>query len=191
MSRQKSTDTDSIPYKSSHTKTLRQKRIDIDKTRHKTVKSGQQPKIKMINIITDNSIPEIDFKKLENSLLKVNNNQDLYTSTEKHSINIQLLGNTDIINLNKEFRDKDYLPDVLSVDYRQEKMFDHELSGEVFISLEKAKIQADDKGHSLNEELIFLAIHGILHVLGFDHKNDQQELEMKKFEELILAQYKN
>ena len=70
-------------------------------------------------------------------------------------------------------------------------MFDHELSGEVFISLEKAKIQADEKGHSLNEELIFLVIHGILHVLGFDHKDDEQEMEMKKFEELILAQYKN
>ena len=145
----------------------------------------------MINIITDNSIPEIDFKKLENSILKVNKNQDLFQLLEKHSINIQLLGNTEIINLNKEFRDKDYLPDVLSFDYRQEKMFDHELSGEVFISLEKAKIQADEKGHSLNEELIFLVIHGILHVLGFDHKDDEQEMEMKKFEELILAQYKN
>ena len=145
----------------------------------------------MLNIISDNSIPEIDFKKLENSILRLNENQKLYPKNENHSINIQLLGNTDIINLNKEFRDKDYLPDVLSFDYRQEKMFDHELSGEVFISLQKAKKQAKDKGHSLKEELIFLVIHGILHVLGFDHKDDHQEMEMKKLEELLLDQYKN
>ena len=145
----------------------------------------------MINIISDKSIPEIDFEKLENSIFKVNKNQDLYPLDEKHSINIQLLGNTDIINLNKEFRGKDYLPDVLSFDYRQEKMFDHELSGEVFISLEKAKTQASEKGHSLKDELIFLVIHGILHVLGFDHKDDKQEMEMKTFEDLILTQYKN
>ena len=144
----------------------------------------------MIQIITDNSLKEIDFKKLENCLLKLNYENLIYNKKEKHTINIQLLGNKEIIELNKEFRNKDYLPDVLSFDYRQEKMFDHELSGEVFISLEKAKLQATDKKHSLNNELIFLIIHGILHVLGYDHINDKQEAEMKNLEQLILNLYK-
>ena len=144
----------------------------------------------MIKIITDNSIKEIDFKKLENCIIKLNKKNSIYNKEDKHSINIQLLSNEEIIKLNKEFRDKDYLPDVLSFDYRQEKMFEHELSGEVFISLEKAKTQAKEKRHSLEDELTFLVIHGILHVLGYDHKNDKQEEEMKKFEELILDHYK-
>ena len=144
----------------------------------------------MIKIITDNSIKEIDFKKLENCIIKLNKKNSIYNKEDKHSINIQLLSNEEIIKLNKEFRDKDYLPDVLSFDYRQEKMFEHELSGEVFISLEKAKTQAKEKRHSLEDELTFLVIHGILHVLGYEHKNDKQEEEMKKFEELILDHYK-
>ncbi|MBI95813.1 rRNA maturation RNase YbeY [bacterium] len=144
----------------------------------------------MIHIVSDNSLKEISFKKLENCILKLNNKNLIYNRQEKHTINIQLLKNKEIIELNKEFRNKDYLPDVLSFDYRQEKMFEHELSGEVFISLEKAKQQATDKKHSLNDELIFLIIHGILHVLGYDHKNDKQEAEMKNLEQAILNLYK-
>lgn len=143
----------------------------------------------MIHIITDNSLKEINFKKLENCIFQLNNKNLIYNKQEKHTINIQLLENKEIIELNKEFRNKDYLPDVLSFDYRQEKMFEHELSGEVFISLEKAKEQALDKKHSLNDELIFLITHGILHVLGYDHKNDKQEAEMKKLENAILSLY--
>ena len=146
--------------------------------------------INMIDFISNNSLPSIDFKKLNKAICKLNKDSIIYPEGECHSINVQLLENNEIISLNKEFRQKDYLPDVLSFDYRQEKMFEHELSGEVFISLEKAKSQAEEKNHSLEEELLFLTIHGILHVLGYDHKNDEQEAEMKNFEELINKEYK-
>lgn len=144
----------------------------------------------MIEFISNNSLPSIDLNKLKDAILTLNENNEIYPGSQRHSINIQLLENEEIISLNKEFRQKDYLPDVLSFDYRQEKMFEHELSGEVFISLEKAQMQAEEKNHSLDEELLFLTIHGILHVLGYDHKNDEQEAEMKRFEELINMQYK-
>lgn len=146
---------------------------------------------KMIDFKTDNSIKEIDFNKLNNAFTVNNTNSEIYPINEIHQINIQLLDNKEIIDLNKEFRGKDYLPDVLSFDYRQEKMFEHEISGEVFISLEKAKEQAKDKGHSLTEELLFLAIHGILHVLGFDHNTDEEEKIMNNFENLINKSYIN
>ncbi|MBT5346745.1 rRNA maturation RNase YbeY [bacterium] len=186
-----SNDTDIITNKKTLTKLFSKQTTVIDKSCQKNVKSGQSKIQKMIKIITDGSIPEINLKHLEQAISRNNLNNEIYKKEDVHQINLQLLPNKDIIKLNKEFRDKDYLPDVLSFDYRQEKMFDHELSGEIFISLEKAKTQALEKKHSLKEELLFLTIHGTLHVLGFDHKNDSQELEMKKFEDKINNSYKN
>ncbi len=61
------------------------------------------------------------------------------------------------------------------------------LLGDIVISLEKVDEQSKEFGHSFNRELIFLAVHGLLHLLGYDHENKEDEEEMRTKEEEILS----
>ncbi|NLN19899.1 MAG: rRNA maturation RNase YbeY [Firmicutes bacterium] len=61
------------------------------------------------------------------------------------------------------------------------------LLGDVVISLPRAKTQAAEYGHDLSRELAFLAVHGALHLLGFDHHDEAERQQMRMYEEEILA----
>ena len=58
--------------------------------------------------------------------------------------------------------------------------------GDIYISIDKAKSQAIEYGHSFKREICFLAVHGFLHLLGYDHMNKEDEEEMFSLQELIL-----
>ena len=62
------------------------------------------------------------------------------------------------------------------------------LLGDVVISLERAAAQSDEYGHSLQRELGFLLVHGVLHLLGYDHETDEERQAMREREEAILSQ---
>lgn len=93
--------------------------------------------------------------------------------------------------LNQIYRGIDKSTDVLSFAYLEgEKTVSGDkfiVVGDIFISIETAKKQAKEKKHTLTSELEILFTHGILHLLGFDHKNDKQEKEMEKFAKKILV----
>ncbi len=59
--------------------------------------------------------------------------------------------------------------------------------GDIVISLERAKAQAEEYGHSLQREIAFLTVHGLLHLLGYDHETEEPERVMRAKEEAILA----
>ena len=63
------------------------------------------------------------------------------------------------------------------------------LLGDIYICLERAKEQAINYGHSFKRELFFLTIHGLLHLLGYDHMNEEDEKEMFSLQEEILDGY--
>ncbi|WP_443867782.1 rRNA maturation RNase YbeY, partial [Megasphaera sp.] len=63
---------------------------------------------------------------------------------------------------------------------------DTALLGDIIISLEKVQEQADEYGHSFERELAYLTIHGMLHILGYDHMEPDDKAEMRKEEEFIL-----
>lgn len=102
----------------------------------------------------------------------------------KKEISVALLQADEIKQLNKIYRHKNKVTDVLSFN-----LDDARILGEVVICLSQAKKQAMDKKHSLQKELKLLLVHGILHLLGFDHEQSAKERErQEKEEQLILSQ---
>lgn len=84
-----------------------------------------------------------------------------------------LIDNTEMQSLNLQFRKKDYPTDVLSF-----PSYEKNYLGEIFINMDKVKEQAKDYGHSLEREFAFLLVHGILHLLGYDHHTKVEETIM-------------
>ena len=111
---------------------------------------------------------------------------------EDCELSITLTDDEHIRALNKNFRGVDKATDVLSFAFRESdepEIFgaDFEILGEVIISLERAKVQAQDFGHSFLREVIFLEVHGLLHLLGYDHMNDDERLEMETEQKFIMS----
>lgn len=106
---------------------------------------------------------------------------------EKKNMQIIFLSQDAIHTLNKTFRDVDKPTDVLSFINDDE---DDNSLGDVFISIEQARKQAEDYGHSFEREIGFLAVHGYLHLKGFDHHTESEEKQMIEEQEKILKEAK-
>ena len=110
----------------------------------------------------------------------LNQRRDL--PNKKGSVNLKLLSDAEIRELNKEFANIDAPTDVLSFPYGGS---DGEL-GDVAISLETAERQAQTAGVSLGDELATLLVHGLLHILGLDHRNPKEQAVMEKHQSEII-----
>lgn len=97
-------------------------------------------------------------------------------------LNVVFVNDTYIHALNKRYRKKDAPTDVLSFTYNQDGLI-----GEIYISVETAKKQAGDFGHSLADELSKLFVHGFLHIHGHDHENDADYRRMHAVECAVLG----
>ncbi|KAF5461649.1 hypothetical protein F2P56_017727 [Juglans regia] len=93
-----------------------------------------------------------------------------------------------ICKLNKEWRDEDHPTDVLSMSqHAPELKLPILMLGDIVISVETAARQAEERGHTLLDEIRILMVHGLLHLLGFDHEiSEEAEAEMEKEEERLL-----
>ena len=107
---------------------------------------------------------------------------------ENPIFNIIIVDNEYIHNLNREYRGIDRETDVITFALQDDKTFNPEenILGDVYISIDKAKSQSEEYGHSLRRELCFLAVHGMLHLLGYDHMKKEDEEVMFKLQEDIL-----
>ncbi len=108
----------------------------------------------------------------------------------KGQVEIILAGDGLLRRLNKEFAGKNKTTDVLSFRFNESVSPEKGLNyiGEIYISLEQAKRQAEEYGVNLQEELRRLVTHGTLHLLGYDHqKKDETKLMRKKEEEYLNA----
>ena len=116
---------------------------------------------------------------------------------EECEISISIVDNEEIHQINKQFRGIDRPTDVLSfpqLTFEEGEIMDRNENGEVvlgdiIISLERAREQAEEYGHSLKREIAFLTAHSMLHLLGYDHMEPEEEKEMfaKQKEILELA----
>ena len=111
-------------------------------------------------------------------------------------VSVSFVDNEAIHKLNLEYREKDKPTDVLSFPmWEKEELSDgsaldgHAVTlGDIIISAEKAKSQAEEYGHSLEREICFLSVHSILHLLGYDHEtSEEDEVYMKTKQEDVLV----
>lgn len=132
---------------------------------------------------TNEKIKEIDdVRRVLNVAIKIE-------KLENIEFNVIFVDNEYIHKLNKEYRNVDRETDVITFaleDNDKQINNDYRLLGDIYISLDKAKSQAIDYGHSLKREVCFLAVHGFLHLLGYDHINkSDEEVMFAKQEEFL------
>lgn len=102
-------------------------------------------------------------------------------------LNVVFVNDTYIKSLNRQYRDKDVPTDVLSFPYLDTPDFkDTHLIGEIYISVDTAKRQAEDYEHDLQSELYKLFVHGFLHIFGYDHDKKGDYEIMEELESEIL-----
>ncbi len=156
-----------------------------------------------LTLMIDNRQDTIDIKEINGIIEKV------VTKTIEHEgiknkfeISIILVDNTQIQSINKEYRKIDSPTDVLSfpmIEYDKPGTIPHDeaclevdydtgdiLLGDIAISLEKAYEQSKEYGHSFEREVAFLTLHGMLHLLGYDHIEENDRALMRQKEEEIL-----
>ena len=94
---------------------------------------------------------------------------------EDVELSLALVGNPEIRKLNAKYRTKDYATDVLSFPAEDHLPGPIRLLGDVVISVDKARVQARERGWTIKEELTTLVIHGIVHLLGYDHERSARD----------------
>ena len=111
---------------------------------------------------------------------------ELYDEKESE-VSITITNDEEIHKLNKKYRNIDRPTDVLSFAFREtDEDVDDSNLGEIIISCERAKAQAEEYGHSLEREIAFLTAHGMLHLLGYDHIEEADRIEMEAEQRFIM-----
>ncbi len=144
-----------------------------------------------------NNVPILlmrNFKKLADVALELTGNK-----AEDIALGLTFISPEGIQKLNKEQRGVDKVTDVLSFplldihegeklsQFEGERLPNHILPlGDIVICKDKAKAQAKEYGHSLKREVSFLFVHGLLHLLGYDHMEKEEESRMMSLTENIL-----
>ena len=142
--------------------------------------------IEVFNETTENLEKELD--ELKALLLNVAHDEGL----DNILFNVIIVDNSKIRELNREYRNIDKETDVISFALEDDKTFNLEdirVLGDIYISIDRARSQAVEYGHSFKRELSFLAIHGFLHLLGYDHMTKEDEEVMFKKQEEVLSRY--
>jgi probable rRNA maturation factor len=107
-------------------------------------------------------------------------------------LNIVIVDNKKIQEINKIYRDKDAVTDVISFAFEESDNLKYDnmrFLGEIYISYDKCVEQAKEYGHSIKREFCYLAVHGLLHLLGYDHIKEEDKKVMRALEEEILDEY--
>jgi len=149
----------------------------------------------IIDLIDEtNELVEEQLKTIEDLLQYA---ADIEKVAQDAEISVTFVTNERIQEVNREYRDKDQPTDVIS--FALEEMGEGEIEilgieqppvlGDIIISIQRAKEQAEEYGHTFLRELGFLAVHGFLHLLGYDHMTEEDEKVMFTKQKEILNNY--
>jgi probable rRNA maturation factor len=107
-------------------------------------------------------------------------------------LSVVVTGDDQIRDLNRQFAGEDHATDVLSFSLREGEQFvspdETDRLGEVIVSFETAERQADEAGHHVEDEIAHLLVHGVLHLLGYNHIDPPDETKMRSRERSILSE---
>lgn len=106
--------------------------------------------------------------------------------------NVIIINNDSIHKINKEYRGIDRPTDVITFaleDNKQINMPEVRVLGDIYISYDKVISQAKEYNHSIKREIFFLAVHGLLHLLGYDHMKKEDEIKMFSLQKELLEDY--
>ncbi len=141
----------------------------------------------MIYLSVDNR-SEIDFTNEMEEM--VYNSIDAVLETEAlegdYEISLSLVNADEIRELNSDYRGVDEVTDVLSFPMDMDFPMGVNMLGDVIINVERVKSQAVDFGHSFERELSYLTVHSVFHLLGYDHIEAEDKLEMRAREKLAM-----
>lgn len=141
-----------------------------------------------------NEVTEEQTKELEKILNFAADKLNIESNSE---VSVSFVTNERIREINREYRDKDAVTDVIS--FAMEELGEGEVElvgaemprvlGDIMISIARAQEQAEEYGHSFMREFGFLAVHGFLHLLGYDHMTPSDEKKMFTLQREILSEY--
>lgn len=152
----------------------------------------------MLEIYFEDETARVD-DKIENLIRKLLNHaakeEELAGELE---VSVTFMTDADIQEVNATYRGKNVPTDVIS--FALEELTEGEVAiipeegmptalGDILISVETAERQAGEYGHDINREIGFLALHGFLHLLGYDHITEEEEVEMFGRQKEILASF--
>ena len=138
--------------------------------------------------IIDNYGCDFDYKYLEKIINRTLEMENVKDST----FSIVFIDDEYMYELNLKYRGIDRTTDVLSFAFEDNNKICYNIRqlGEIFVSIPKMRLQAKEYGHSEKRELAFLIVHGILHLLGYDHTLGlKEEKEMFEKQELVLNEF--
>ncbi|MCM3158348.1 rRNA maturation RNase YbeY [Bacillus subtilis] len=149
----------------------------------------------LIDIVDETgSVSEEMIKEVENLLQFAAEREGVQDQAE---VSVTIVSNDDIHQINKEYRGKDAPTDVISFALEEEGEGEIEIVGaemppvlgDIIISADRTREQAEEYNHSFKRELGFLAVHGFLHLLGYDHMTKEEEEEMFTKQKELLDAY--
>ncbi|PKM58744.1 MAG: rRNA maturation RNase YbeY [Firmicutes bacterium HGW-Firmicutes-4] len=140
-------------------------------------------------------IADAILEELEDAMVRTLLHQEIEVECE---VSFSFVSTAEIKELNRDYRDKDAVTDVLSFPMYEAFILNREtiiknnpflplLLGDVVICLEQAETQAQEYGNTLTRELSYLSVHSILHLLAYDHMEDDEKSQMRRIEKEIMG----
>ncbi len=116
----------------------------------------------------------------------VNTAISFFPEIKDYQASISIVGEEEIQALNRQYRDNDSVTDVLSFPLFETDPRGVDLLGDIVICADRAREQAVQYGHSLKREISYLTVHSVLHLLGYDHMEEEDRIKMREMEDKIM-----
>jgi len=130
-------------------------------------------------VYNDSPIKRLPYDKVKDAVERALKEEKI----DNAEINVIFVDDTKIVKLNKEFLRHNYPTDVISFPLGNAK----QIEGEIYISAETAKLQAKEYGVTLSNEVVRLAVHGTLHLIGYDDATPEQRIVMHDMENRFIG----